>query len=446
MRDLGRLFLIVVISGSITHSESFARGGGGGVARGGGGARPAVQRPSGGGAAAHTPSMSRPAGKPVASKPSVPLQINKPSIGNGGPSGRPNITKPDAGGKLPLPDPNKPNSLGNRPNLNDKKPGIAANRPNLGDKMPGNSNRPNLPGNNHPSAGDLNDFLNLPGQQDPGPRLANRPNVGDKVNIGDKTQIGDRVNIGDRNKVGDVTINAGNNVSINRQNNINSIHNKYNNNNYRRPFGAGYWGGAVVAGPGWRWHGGWNNYPGNWCWRPCPWAAFGTWFVWQWAQPIPYNYGTTVVYRDNYVYIEEKQVATTEEYYQQAVTVTQSAPANIDESKIEWMPLGVFAVTEEDATDTGMMVQLAVSKEGIIAGTFYNELTNSSRPVEGMVDRETQRAAWKFADGKNADIVMETGISNLTKDDSTALVHFGPDKTQTWLIVRLPAPEEETQQ
>ena len=76
------------------------------------------------------------------------------------------------------------------------------------------------------------------------------------------------------------------------------------------------------------------------------------------------------------------------------MTVTQSTPADIDESKVEWMPLGVFAVTEEDATDTGMMVQLAVSKEGIIAGTFYNEITDTSRPVEGMVDRETQRAAW----------------------------------------------------
>ena len=38
---------------------------------------------------------------------------------------------------------------------------------------------------------------------------------------------------------------------------------------------------------------------------------------------------------------------------------------------------------------------------------------------------------------------METVLSNLTEDEATALVHFGADKTHTWLMVRLPAPEGE---
>jgi len=109
------------------------------------------------------------------------------------------------------------------------------------------------------------------------------------------------------------------------------------------------------------------------------------------------------------------------------------------------MPLGVFAIAEESATDSGMMVQLAVSKQGIIAGTFYNDITGDSRPIDGMVDQKSQRAAWKFADDKNPEIVMETGIYNLTQDEATALVHFAADKAQTWLMVRLPAPEEEKQ-
>jgi hypothetical protein len=44
---------------------------------------------------------------------------------------------------------------------------------------------------------------------------------------------------------------------------------------------------------------------------------------------------------------------------------------------------------------------LAVSKEGIIAGTFYNESTGTTHPVEGMVDEETQRAIWKAANSLN---------------------------------------------
>ena len=109
------------------------------------------------------------------------------------------------------------------------------------------------------------------------------------------------------------------------------------------------------------------------------------------------------------------------------------------------MPLGVFAIAEAEADDTGMLLQLAVSKEGIVAGTFHNETGDFSRPVEGMVDQKSQRAAWRFADGKNEQLVMETGIVNLTKDEATALVHFGQDRTETWTLVRLPAPEEKSE-
>ena len=117
-------------------------------------------------------------------------------------------------------------------------------------------------------------------------------------------------------------------------------------------------------------------------------------------------------------------------------------PADLQEDSIEWLPLGVFAITEENGKDSGMLMQLAVSKEGIIAGTYYNDTSSNSRPVEGMVDKETQRAAWKFSDDKQQNVVFETGINNLTQDESTCLVHFGPDKTQTWTMIRLPAPEQ----
>lgn len=212
-----------------------------------------------------------------------------------------------------------------------------------------------------------------------------------------------------------------------------------------RPFDQHWWGQHPVNGAHWHWHAYWGGYGHYWCWRPCTWVAIGSWLPWGWAQPVNYDYGNTVVYRDNYVYVDNQQVATSEDYYQQADTIAASVPEQVDEDKVEWMPLGVFAVSEESATDSGMLLQLAVSKEGILAGTFYNELTDSSRPVEGTVDQKTQRAAWKFADDKNPEIVMETGIYNLTEDQATALVHFGSEKTQTWLLVRLPAPADDAE-
>jgi hypothetical protein len=232
-------------------------------------------------------------------------------------------------------------------------------------------------------------------------------------------------------------------VEVNRQNNINSIRGRWNDVDINdRPFRDDFWNQYPSHLPAWRWQGNWNRYPNGWAWRTAGWASFGSWFAWSWPQPVTYAYGTDIVYRDNYVFVGDQQVASADEYYQQAETIATSIPSTVDTAKVDWMPLGVFSITEENATNSSMLIQLAVSKEGIIAGTFYNELTDNGRPVEGTVDRETQRAAWRFADGKNTDIVMETSVYNLTLDEATALVHFGAESQRNWLMVRLPQPAE----
>ena len=55
------------------------------------------------------------------------------------------------------------------------------------------------------------------------------------------------------------------------------------------------------------------------------------------------------------------------------------------------------------------------------------------------MDKKTQRAAWTI--GKKKDRVFEAGIENLTKDQTPILVHFGADRTQQWLLVRVQQPE-----
>ena len=146
-------------------------------------------------------------------------------------------------------------------------------------------------------------------------------------------------------------------------------------------------------------------------------------------------------YEGDQVYYGDDAVATTEEYAQQAQTLAESAP-KVDESS-EWMPLGVFSITK-DGEDSGppptMFIQLAVNKQGIISGTFTNTATDKTDPVEGMVDEKNQRVAWSI-EGKKWPI-METGLSNLTKDTSPALVHFENGETQQWLLIRMEEPKE----
>ena len=413
--------------------------------------RPSVSRPSvgrpGGGNANQRPT-TRPGNRPNTNRPNVGGG-NRPNIGG---SNRPNVggNRPNVGGNRPNTGGNKPNIGGNRPNTGGDRPNVGGNRPNTG------GNRPNLGGGNRPgrpSANDLGDFLNLPGTNRPAqrPEIGNRPGNNRPGNNrpgnnrpGNNRPGNNRPNIGDRTNVGDININAGNKLTINKQNNINSIRNHWNKVGVnQRPFNRNYWATRPTTLPGWRWHGRWNNRPPSWYWRPCTWAGFGTWFAWSWPKPVVYSYGSNVVYRDNYVYIDNQQVASASDYYQQAETVATNIPTDLDEEQVEWMPLGVFAVAEENGTDSGMLIQLAISKEGIIAGTFYNDLADISRPLEGSVDRETQLAAWRFSDGKNSDIVMETSIYNLTQEESTALVHFGADRRENWLLVQIPEPEEE---
>jgi len=164
------------------------------------------------------------------------------------------------------------------------------------------------------------------------------------------------------------------------------------------------------------------------------------WVDYGWSEPVYYNYGSNVYYEDGSVYYGDQPVATEEEYAQQAEAIATSVPETKPAAE-DWMPLGVFAITS-DGEPTGaeptLFLQLAVSKQGILSGTLQNTATSTAQSIEGMVDKQTQRAAWT-AVGKTRPL-METGISNLTQDTTPALVHFPDGTTQQWLLVRIDEP------
>ncbi|MFI4874961.1 MAG: hypothetical protein ACIALR_06475 [Blastopirellula sp. JB062] len=172
------------------------------------------------------------------------------------------------------------------------------------------------------------------------------------------------------------------------------------------------------------------------------------WFTWgsTWGTPAYYYYGDNVYYDTQYVYIDDTPIATTTQYAQQAADYAAAgrealaADPPTDQSGENWMPLGVFALVNKDEGDPIMYLQLAVDKEGLIAGTYFNTETQTNLPIEGSVDQESQRAAWTIGDKTST--VMETGIYNLTQDETPILIHFGEEKTQTWMMVRLPENEE----
>jgi hypothetical protein len=186
-----------------------------------------------------------------------------------------------------------------------------------------------------------------------------------------------------------------------------------------------------------------NPNPYHW-WNTSTWAAITGWVIGSWGEPVPYNFGKNVVVKNGVVYIDGKEVAGAADFAANAIAIAaagvqaMSAPP-AQREKMEWQPLGVFALSHEAKGTPTMFVQLAVDKNGIIAGTYFNSSTETTQAVQGAVERTSARAAWSVADHK--DTVLEAGVLNLTQDELPVLVHFGTDQSQRWLLTRMFPPK-----
>ncbi|MEC7839963.1 MAG: hypothetical protein VX777_07985 [Chlamydiota bacterium] len=189
------------------------------------------------------------------------------------------------------------------------------------------------------------------------------------------------------------------------------IHKNVNIYNRKNWFGHDYWRDHPN-----RWY---HNVDGvNW-WRAAAWGTFIGWLPWRWSEPIYYNYPD-------------------EGNFDEAEELINNIP-NVNLDTVQWLPLGVFALSQDNGASTNMYLQIAVSKEGIISGTYINTTTNTNQPIEGMIEQKSQRAAWKVI-GTPDSPLMETGAHSLTEKQSTILVHFPDGSTQQWSMMRLEQP------
>jgi hypothetical protein len=207
-----------------------------------------------------------------------------------------------------------------------------------------------------------------------------------------------------------------------------------------------------------------NNYQfygafsGNWwgrhsgAWYAAGWATAAAAYTYPtWGQsyaycgyagyPVYYDYGSNVVYERQHVYVNGDAVATQDQYAQQATAIAGAGRTAQAGAEDDWLPLGVFAMTQGGQVDGNDLFQLAVNKSGVIRGNYYAAIADSTVAVYGSVDARTQRAAWTVGDRKEP--VFEAGFANLTKPETTMLVHWGKDRTQQWNLVRIEKPSGE---
>ncbi len=212
-----------------------------------------------------------------------------------------------------------------------------------------------------------------------------------------------------------------------------------------RPF-YGDWWKHHHHGPSYRGWFYWDRYVDRpwywWGWVTAP--RINTWFSFGWSRPYYWDYGPGeyIYYSDGVIYVNGVWYMPAREYYQRTYVLAQRVPeiTPAQAAQVEWLPLGVFALTPEGIDQSNLLLQLAVTEDGVLGGTLLDQATGESFAVEGTVEKTTQRAVWSYEPVAGQRIVMETGIYNFTKPDTTALVHFGPEDMQVWQMVRLEQP------
>ena len=166
--------------------------------------------------------------------------------------------------------------------------------------------------------------------------------------------------------------------------------------------------------------------------------------------PVYVDYGMTVIYEGETVYVDNKPMPAAQydkPITTMAATVEQPPPptppavdaaSSKEPAPAEWMSLGVFALAQEKQGEPVAIFQLSVNKAGLVSGAYQSALTDDKQPVAGQVDKTTQNVAWRV--GENRNTIYTTTLANLTTDACTVAIHFGEERVQTWLLVRLPQP------
>ena len=85
-----------------------------------------------------------------------------------------------------------------------------------------------------------------------------------------------------------------------------------------------------------------------------------------------------------------------------------------------------------DEQTSNNLFQLALNKDGVIRGNYYDGLMDTTTPVYGSVDKKSQRAAWTI--GKKNDRVFETGEAFVGRRLPLSVVTSGTVASPPWSL------------
>lgn len=171
------------------------------------------------------------------------------------------------------------------------------------------------------------------------------------------------------------------------------------------------------------------SHPHADAWAVATAAGVATWFGWATA-PYGATSGTSAEGEADQTQAEDPAEEPSAEEAQALAKNGAAAPS--DDS--QWLPLGVYALAPQNQNETTLLVQLAVNKEGILRGNYYDLISNQGQAIQGAVDLKSQQSAFTVGKGQ---AVFSTTIGHLTNKSTPVSLVLDGDRTLQWKLVRL---------
>lgn len=152
---------------------------------------------------------------------------------------------------------------------------------------------------------------------------------------------------------------------------------------------------------------------------------------------VPYattGYGVTGT---GYVTVTEEPASEEEavsESAPQSQPVAQPASAAPVADTQETLSLGVFALAQEGNKEITRMIQLAVTKDGTLKGSYYDVVSEQVHAISGSVDKSNMMATWTVSD--SGKLTFQTNVNSLTQDRPVVTVRYADGKTSQWTMIR----------
>ena len=156
-------------------------------------------------------------------------------------------------------------------------------------------------------------------------------------------------------------------------------------------------------------------------------------------RPMYYDYGNNVTYENNNVYVNGENAGTAGQYYDQAANLASTGAFGPGAVRRGLAAIGCVCLDQVRRVQVRCHDPVGGEQARRDSRQSTDTVTNKNQVIQGSVDKQTQRVA--FTVGENKANVVETGLYNLTKDEAPCLIHFGKDKAEQWLLVRMQQPD-----